>query len=585
MNVPGWAVAAVVFFAGCPLWAQSFNVDPRTSPIAVFSGLSASGDGSTLVFSGTPIPRGAGEAPAHEKILRWTRAEGFTIHAAVEFAVTGAASSPFQLKSPRISTDGATVAYTGFRMCFAPSMFGGCRTDTTPQSTVMRAGKVAASMRGEAVVSRNGRWAVAGPQSATEFHSVLVDLETGQKTELAADILFPSLAYLVLDDGSILTRAGHKVGRNGERSTLDLPAGTIPRDVSADGAVLALFTNPNGDEGDLLIYEDATASIAEIARSVRAPRLTDDGSSVVYLASPGPGLSTQLFLARTDSPDKWQITEIPEGVLEGTISGDGQIAFGLTNLNRIFRYTVNSGEIEFLNPPTPRPLYPNTVVQGSEMILQPSGLGELRFLPEDRYPQEFNGLRLKAGTLLLPLTRIAPLLMTYQVPYDFPLGTHTLAWDLGGEHPFRFAEVKLEVVPFLPWARGYECICPRHQSGSDVSRSDPALPGELITVNVNGLGAVAPAIPFATPAPASPVSRPVRPVRVELVYDGGRIALEEVDAIVIPGSAGGYRVSFRMPARGWPDAPDNLLFGFLRLFSPMEAGDMIGPATLVVKVR
>ena len=81
-----------------------------------------------------------------------------------------------------------------------------------------------------------------------------------------------------------------------------------------------------------------------------------------------------------------------------------------------------------------------------------------------------------------------------------------------------------------------------HANGNAVAKTNPAVPGETITVYATGLGATSPAL---TPGqlPTSAVSVATAP-QVTIGSD----AATGVAAAVVPGAAGVYQISFQVPS-------------------------------------
>lgn len=154
-------------------------------------------------------------------------------------------------------------------------------------------------------------------------------------------------------------------------------------------------------------------------------------------------------------------------------------------------------------------------------------------------PADLNGIKVTFNDQPAPLIFISPGQINAQLPYGiFGSGTLTVT---GMNGPVSVTITIAETAPGIFISRDPAVL---HQSGSLVSVSDPAMPGEYISIYASGLGRVNGPNVAGEPAPSTPLAAVAAPVEVRL----GDVTLTPAFAGLAPGFAGLYQITVQIPA-------------------------------------
>lgn len=161
-------------------------------------------------------------------------------------------------------------------------------------------------------------------------------------------------------------------------------------------------------------------------------------------------------------------------------------------------------------------------------------------------PRRLGGISAKLGEVELPLVFAGPGQVNAQVPFEIASGTTASLVVKKGD--LFTAPEEVTLVPVQPaifsvdmTGRGQGAILDAQFRLAD--ETNPAAVGEAVQIFATGLGSTIPAVASGEPAPDSPLSRVVLPVRVTI---GGRDAVVDF-AGLSPGYAGLYQVNARIP--------------------------------------
>jgi len=227
---------------------------------------------------------------------------------------------------------------------------------------------------------------------------------------------------------------------------------------------------------DISPYHDGSLSIVDIGTGsetyldcglgCHSPGLTSDGSGLMYAL--GGSAGDLLALPGT------RVT-IPDLVASATLSGDGRVAYVVTDNSRLLRVDATSGDITelagstaqitnayLLNVSPANPIYSATA--GEVLALVGSG---------DMQTADFCGH---------PSSRLAGSGNRFQVPFDAPDGDCQII--VRGVSPFENA-ISLSIVSLDPRFSGNFIL---HQNFNIITQSNPAQPGEDIVTYMTGLG-------------------------------------------------------------------------------------------------
>src|ERR1035438_4461719 len=316
---------------------------------AQFSGLSATGDGSSLYFSSHLRLRGSADS-FYAKLFR-TSGQTPTLFQSQQPGdpIGWTTTNFYDLLAPQVSTDGSIVAYTGVRACGGGS---GCLGVQTSQGTLAdSSGTSLLSAIGYVNLSPNAQYALffarntfANQVPPTE----LISLATGARTTVPHTI-GPQARRRVANDGTVaIVDAGliHLWQVTGEQTLtgVSVPATSYAEPllfISADARRL-VYQTPRG-----LARYDRLAAAEEILTAAAPPSVSiDDNATAVAYVDP---VDSQIHLA---APPR-QLTHEAEGIAEVTLSGDGRAAFAGTRQGRLLRIEASSGAVREIVPRTP----------------------------------------------------------------------------------------------------------------------------------------------------------------------------------------------------------------------------------------
>jgi len=429
-------------------------------------------------------------------------------------------------------------------------MFG-CLIPNPPQTTILSSGSETQA-DGRYQLSPNRKFALRSV-IGRELIYTLIDLTTGTGTDLPRSINVSDRGA-VTNDGRVVFSIYSTVHLWSPDNDQQFPGDFFVNSsaVSADGRfiVYTRFESTTSFYSHLYSLTAATGTTTAFPGDSRSASISGDGTFFTYLSAVAGLSGQQLFVARPDASDVWQITSYPEGVREAVISGDGRIVFLVLQSNRMLRYNVYSGETQELSP---RIAYAFsdyvTGVRGSTVRITGTGLSE--GAEQGSYPLKASlaGARLEADGIPLLIVSADPSQIVAQVPFEMSAGRKSLS--LGGpDGPLMAIPSHIVVSDFLPfWTNGGSNGFARHDDLTrPVTSDDPARPGEVINFLLAGMGVVTPPLESGVLAPTQPLLRVARPF--QCVLRGSRqevINMEIVQAILIPGTIGAYQVSVRIP--------------------------------------
>jgi uncharacterized protein (TIGR03437 family) len=533
------------------------------SGYAQFSGLSATGDGTTVYFSSPLRLRGSPEN-FDAKLFRTSGDAPALFRAQERGPSLGWYNQYFyDLTAPQVSTDGSIIALTGVRDCRGGS---GCIGVQRREGTLTdSSGKVLLSAFGNVNISPNGQyglffgrntWASLVPPTE------LISIATRSRTTIPYAIS-RNPRRRVADDGTValLTADGIRLWQvTGE---VALTGASIAPSTDFDEPLLFI-----GADGRRLVYE-ATQGLARYDRLTGFEELLspdvpvsvsiDNNATVVAYVSP---TDSQIYIA---SPAR-QLTREPEGIAEVALSGDGRVAFAVTRNGRLLRIVVDSGATTELIPRTPFITNPSTlpgiqtyiydgIAPGSLIPLIGTGLSSGSEYAAPPLPRSLGGVRVRIGGVPAAVHSVSPDVVWIQVPWELPEDENATFEFESGNSLFRTGPGTITVRAQAPHSfatvdtsSGYSIYYTAvHQDWSGlVTPASPARGGEIITVYFNGLGPVAPAVATGETSPADPPARVVGPFRCQF-WDGGPNDARVYFAGLAPGMIGIYQVSLEVP--------------------------------------
>lgn len=498
---------------------------------AQFSGLTTINDGSSVWFASQLRQRGTDQYP-WSKIFR-IDGNGVALEAQRDRGPLVPRTNPYVLDAPQVSGDGRWLLYRGTLDCGAGSS---CFLSEHHSTTLRNTGTGAETVVGaNARMSRNGRYLAVFTSTPLFRHFELKDQSSGASlfngdfTVAGASIASDGTTAIVETDqlelvkNGILTKLRDK---NVAAAVIDDSAATI---------VFETF-----DRRRLFVTDLKTLRTQQLGpddRDSYQATLSADGQWVLYITRLGP--IPQLFISRRDGTEWKQLTARGDGVLEATLSGDGNTAYAVTKDGSLLRIGTRSGVTETIAGPSPAITSVQATTPGSLTLVEGTNLGHAI---------------VQIGGLAAPVFAQSSSSIWFQVPWEVPLTTNLLTVSQGDASSFEYpASVTLSAfapmaIPLAPPDTAMNTPVAIHSDfNSLVTRSNPARPGEILHVYLTGGGAVSPAIATNAPAPASPLSRITTPINV--VAENGA-PLQVYYFGLAPGLVGVWQLDFAVPA-GW----------------------------------
>ncbi len=513
----------------------------HTAAFAQFTGLATNDTGSQLLFTSNLTL--AGGVPLTNFAV--FSASG----SAVQLVMAPTVNTPFSLLTqPSVSGAGTTVAFTGVGPCAPPAA---CPVASAPLGTVSTPSGSKLQLPGQVDVSRNGRYAVAFSGSGPTAQVFLFDLNTGGREPIAGAVVglgreavtSTGIVLTARQDGSLILTAHGAVtklpnSRPAADAVVDDLASSVAYETAPSGGLRRLFRIDVNTGRETLV---ATARRSD--QAAFEPMLSNDGRLLTFTDLDAAG-TPQVF-AVDRSGARRQIT-FGAGVREAVLAGSGNVVFAVTEAGSIVQVDVTTHAVTELVPRTPVPSgLSGPVVPGSVVTLQGTGLSAApAFALTTPLPTSLGGVQVSMNGLIVPLVSVTPTGIQLQIPPVVTPGQTATFTVTSGNSPFLTPTVTGPVVTSAP--RFYPTAVHGDFSGRITAQS-PARPGEVVTVYMSGAGPVTPPVPAGAPAPISPLSTLVEPLRCTLAGGGQTADAEVLFAGLAPTFVGLYQVNVRLP--------------------------------------
>lgn len=513
-----------------PFYFSLFSLLAINCLHAQFTDLTAPGNGASLYYV-VNVPSPSFEIPASSSIYK-IGPQPSTLFLSFPPPVLppnpGAGSIVYYLSDyylvshPQFSRDGSVFAYTGTRICLGGQFCGTTLRDQTTIEGVPGQGTV--KLIGTGWLSGNGRYFL-GAEAFPAFTVSLLDLQTGIKQIVASSVAFGSTSRrLLADDGSaVFTNSSNLfVFRAGK--TINLGQGSEPVIDAAGRIVLYTAAAPGSADRDLHLYrpaEDRDTIFVQGYLALQAPALSADGQRAMFISS------GQLYTINTDGSRFFQITNEASGVLQFTMSDDGQVAWYVTGDGRLVKLDLFKSATVFHVAAVD---LSKTLVPGSAVTLGGSGLAD-------------GDVRITIGGINAPLLSVSPASIVFQVPWETPVAQSVDIQVVTHAHTSAEATAQGSVTPLLskpallpdPIFAGGRAI---HEDWSGfVTLDNRAHQGEIVHFYGTGFGPVRPPVPTGAPAPANPPAALATPLscNMPVLYAG-----------LAPGLVGYYQLNVQV---------------------------------------
>lgn len=528
---------------------------------AQYLDLSTTADGSIVYFS-TTLARAGTDDPTQGRIYS-IGADGLkVVEERRREDPTGqpAVTNYYWLSAPEVSQDGRLLAITGHRDCTSGR---NCVGVTTTQTTIRGLALTGSDLRAPVHFSPNSRYAlVEREQNLSAQPAALIDLTTGERTTLSFFNTATRPGFIVTDNGRVVSADGwvHIWDRTGNRTTLtDLLQEDATSAVTDRSGSVIVYTSrwdyPHAAFSRIRVVDPTTRAqrtLIEGFADFYQPVVTADGRRVLFLTTSrfddsgflGPA---QAYVINIDGTGLRPVTRDPAGVKLAILSGDGRVAFAITNAGRLLRIDVDSGaEMELL---------PRTISIDATFgcLTGPVTPGSLRLLSGVAYDDE--PVRILFDDMEAPIVSRRPGEVLFQIPWEMAGRNATLRIEtaiLPG--PFQQPELRTQLgfggnfgcIFSLPaeygTRAGYGFVPYSLAFGQDyrlITPDNPARLGEAVNFYATGLGAVDPPVATGQPGPVEPLAR---------LRDGIQCNLPVLYAGLAPGLVGIYQLQLQLPA-------------------------------------
>jgi uncharacterized protein (TIGR03437 family) len=478
------------------------------------------------------------------------------------------ASNPFttnfyNLVGISVASDVSQMAIVGLRECMGLTS-GLCRY---PDSTTVynARGETVFSADGHLAVSPNGRWglvtAIRLTSPETEF--TLADLVTGVRYTLPSvsgnrdwqqhDVANNGTVVIAGVDRLILFRPPNMM------QTLEVDylgligTGVVSATIDAGGTTVVWEQADLESRGLRVAKPGPTVAPINLqvpGRNDYAPRISEDGSRILFLSTPALGDDPQLFTMQIDGSGRRQITAEPGGIANAILSGSGQVAWAVTRTGRVLQIRVASGDRREIIGPIAAFLLPAYYLGTQVRPTLLGAAGQAVTVPASVMPGET--VEIQLGTRPLAVVRVGTQSVTFQVPWDVDDNRRyevtirksgSVAWTGSTTELYSFL-----VRPSFLFAEWGYALAAHQYFEATVTPERPASPGEIVHLYGIGFGPVSPPVAEGTPAPIAPLSRISAPI---FCYarnpDNSRTLLDLLYAGLAPGEFGVYQFDIRLP--------------------------------------
>jgi uncharacterized protein (TIGR03437 family) len=392
-------------------------------------------------------------------------------------------------------------------------------------------------------ISRNGRYLAQHDLNGTPgaFFRVarLIDLETGNVTQLDPALRSGGSAVAVSDEGAVLLSSGFIV--NGRTRTPLTSAGGLMTAMDAHASFALSETRRR-----LFVTDIRAGRYRQIGpddRDSYGGSISADGAWVLYTSVIGE--IPQLFFSRTDGSEWHQLTTDSAGVIRSALSGNGRVAWAVTGRGAVVRFDTLTGMRQEVIGPTPYNLtLLGAAAPGSMNILTGVGLAPEAAVASPPLPEELAGVRVTMGGAPMRLLSVADRRIVYQIPWEQPAGEPASLVLSTGNDLFETSIPVPSISPTYP-----QFFAAMHQDfRAPVTPRNPPLPGEIVHLFATGLGPVIPPVATGMPAPLETLSW----TTTEWLFTWWSFSTRQTPADVrfvglAPGTVGLYQIDVRIP--------------------------------------
>jgi uncharacterized protein (TIGR03437 family) len=198
-----------------------------------------------------------------------------------------------------------------------------------------------------------------------------------------------------------------------------------------------------------------------------------------------------------------------------------------------------TGVLHQFNPQPGGPLAPGNVIQ-----VLGSDLASTTTLAEAPLPTTLNGVTIIVAGAPIPISFVSPTQVNAQLPFGLSPGTPYQVIIGAGNAIVPPTTITINgVEPGISTNADGSAVA-LHENGDVITTDSPALPGEVISIYLAGLGKTEPDVPAGEASPADPIAVVATPVNASL----DDRPIDVVAAALSPGLVGLYQVRIAIPA-------------------------------------
>jgi len=476
---------------------------------AQFTGLSSTSDGSSVYFTSTLRLKGA-DQPLNGKIFVATQ-EGVKLFRAHEIEGTSASGSPAACTVGGFADfAGAETSSQGvLAASYYAQSSGICSFPVTLKTQIITpAGETL--LPGSVRLSDGGRFAISflaatgrpfSPVSVSYF-DIQTNIQTPVPIPASAVAHFVSASYsggrVIANDGTAVV--GVTDGSFQHYGGYLLRPGADPQPFPVEEALPLLIDT----DASKVLYQSLDRSLSLLdLRTLESTLLLPTDQLVVYLRMSDDARRLlfvsggQVHVLDTATLVDQVITNEATTITEATLSGNGRVAYAVTDRGGLLKIDADDGTSLELIGHTPylQRQFVGIKIPGLAIVLRGSGLSDTAIDGMPPFTPCLGNVTMWIGNRKVPIIRLEPTSVRILIPWDLS-GTFRIMAEVPGRNtPFDFPEVELG----FPSARPQTGAIARQNWTQ--TYSGPVNTGEIIHVYAVGLGPVSPEVPDGAAGP------------------------------------------------------------------------------------
>jgi hypothetical protein len=358
----------------------------------------------------------------------------------------GFVTNYYDLIGVDVASNGSRISLTGFHECSGISTIACSFMDGS--DIYDDQGRSMFSANGYVSFSPNGAWGLEVAMNSGPFPRLtLIEVASGIRHSISFSQAYRYWRlHKVANDGTVaLVSTGNLSMFRPPDAVQRIPTGMWPRWAAIDAQPSTVIWQ----EGSYLSVWKVDAPLPAKSLQVPgridfAPRISDDGSRILFLSRPEAENDPQIFTMRADGTGRRQISAIQEGVASSILSGNGAVAWAVTRTGRLLKIDVASGTQQQLIGPVAAFCYP-THLSGGYLGERLSGApGEVFSAAASVMPGE--QVRVQIGSEPAQVTDVGVQKVSFLVPATLAVGSrHEVSISKSGDSRWTSKPMTLEI--------------------------------------------------------------------------------------------------------------------------------------------